>query len=90
MLTAFYKLLSGVCLVFGFKRLAIKLMIASVEKLDIQIPIIHMTNEGHAVPVRRNIPTGLGVVFEDKEALVELGDRYVADVRIPTSIVDVN
>ncbi len=87
MFVAFYRFLASVCLFFGFKKWAIGLTVASVELLDIQIPIIHMTNEGHVK--RREIPD-FGVVYENRDAIAELGVEQATLVKIPESILDVN
>lgn len=49
-----------------------------------------MKNSQHETALPRKETLELGVVFEDKVALAELGDRYDGVIRLPASILDVN
>ncbi len=89
MLKPLCRFLASVCSLCGLERLSTRLLVSSIEVTDVKIPIIHLKNSQHETIVRKEIPDR-GVVFEDKLAIAELGDRYSLDVKLPESILDVN
>lgn len=90
MLKPFCRFLASACSFLGLERLSLRLLMSSIEVINIKIPIIHMKNSQHETALPRKETLELGVVFEDKVALAELGDRYDGVIRLPASILDVN
>lgn len=81
-------MLSNICWKFGWEKLGMRLLLASLEDANIVAPTINIHNTPALICNGQCcIPT---VVWEDKKLIAELGIRLQQDIKFPQRIQDIN